>query len=335
MNEQNKTPQTLNISLNLPTPPRGVKTPTGALDAHNEVVAPAGQETPLEGLQEALPTPRWGWGAIISAAVLTVISQFIIAGIFILRVVMSNPSGVLDMQGNLDEITKTLTENPLLLILSQVAMYISWLLVIFFVSLFRTPYFKGKFIKAMSFNFGLTFKAKELFLGVGLGAIMWLLSNGLLTLFQADLPEELGEASNTNIYETLPMLEFIIMGFLFGSFLTPILEELLFRGLILRGTINSIERRYQKGTYSPLESLWHALHNHKWAISITISSIIFGFAHYSPAGEGIFAFFPVVVTGLVGAVLGYTVYKTGRIWAAIGGHIVFNSISFILIAFVR
>jgi membrane protease YdiL (CAAX protease family) len=65
---------------------------------------------------------------------------------------------------------------------------------------------------------------------------------------------------------------------------------------------------------------------HKWIISLTISSIIFGFLHFN---SGIDA---IIGTGITGFIIGMVYLKTNRnIWAAYITHAVADTIAFLFI----
>ena len=70
------------------------------------------------------------------------------------------------------------------------------------------------------------------------------------------------------------------------------------------------------------------IHNfkYKWTTSLVISSLIFGLAHYDKGVDAI------IVTGIVGFILGMTYFMTNRnIWAAFFTHAITNTIGFLII----
>jgi len=89
-------------------------------------------------------------------------------------------------------------------------------------------------------------------------------------------------------------------GFLAVGIAAPILEELLFRGLILGGLL----RRY------------------KPAKAIIWSAVIFGIAHLNP--------WQFIAAFIIGCAIGWLFWKTGSIWIGIILHFVNNSTSFLL-----
>lgn len=97
------------------------------------------------------------------------------------------------------------------------------------------------------------------------------------------------------------MLDYKIAGFITVCILAPVLEEILFRGIILRGLL-------QYGI-SPI-------------IAITLSSFLFGIAHMNP--------WQFLGAGLLGAVFGFVYYRTQSLWICIFLHALNNTVSFIM-----
>lgn len=96
------------------------------------------------------------------------------------------------------------------------------------------------------------------------------------------------------------MMDYKIAGFITICILAPVLEEILFRGILLRGLL-------QNGT-SPI-------------IAIALSSILFGAAHMNP--------WQFLGAGLLGAIFGFVYYRTRALWICIFLHALNNSISYI------
>lgn len=103
------------------------------------------------------------------------------------------------------------------------------------------------------------------------------------------------------MYAFEKMLNYKLAGFITVCILAPILEEVLFRGILLRGLL-------QNGTSSIL--------------AIFLSSFLFGIAHLNP--------WQFLGAGLLGAIFGFVYYRTQSLWLAIFLHALNNSISFIM-----
>ncbi|MGB3453750.1 MAG: type II CAAX endopeptidase family protein [Moheibacter sp.] len=96
------------------------------------------------------------------------------------------------------------------------------------------------------------------------------------------------------------MMDYKIAGFITVCILAPILEEILFRGVLLRGLL-------QNGT-SPI-------------IAIFVSSLLFGAAHLNP--------WQFIAAGFLGAIFGFVYYRTRSLWLCMFLHALNNTISFV------
>lgn len=92
-----------------------------------------------------------------------------------------------------------------------------------------------------------------------------------------------------------------IAAFIMICILAPILEEFIFRGLILRGMLNN--------GMNP------------W-ISILFTAFLFGAAHLNP--------WQFVGAGLLGAIFGFVYWRTQSLWLVIFLHFLNNFIAFIV-----
>lgn len=97
------------------------------------------------------------------------------------------------------------------------------------------------------------------------------------------------------------MLDYKVAGFITVCILAPILEEILFRGILLRGMLHQ--------GINP-------------AIAIVLSSFLFGMAHMNP--------WQFIGAGILGAIFAYVYYRTKSLWICIFLHSLNNTISFIL-----
>ena len=96
------------------------------------------------------------------------------------------------------------------------------------------------------------------------------------------------------------MVTFNLPGYLMIGIAAPILEELIFRGVILRGLLTT----------------------HSARKAIIWSAIIFGVAHMNP-----WQFVPAFLIGLV---IGWLYWQTRSIWPGIFIHFLNNSLSFLI-----
>lgn len=96
-------------------------------------------------------------------------------------------------------------------------------------------------------------------------------------------------------------VDYKIAGFITICMLAPIFEEILFRGILLRGML-------QYGI-SPITA-------------IVVSSLLFGIAHLNP--------WQFLGAGLLGAIFGFIYYRTRALWICMLLHALNNTISFIM-----
>jgi membrane protease YdiL (CAAX protease family) len=293
----------------------------------------------------------WGGTAILGAGVVFLLMQIILAIALVAYIVISDPSNVMNIQGDADELTDLVSQQPLALVIAQLGLYFSWLVCLWWVTKYRSGVQLGKkFWKAFQDNVWLHFKKKDILIGLGIAvammALQLLILNGLPALFP-NLNME--GADNTAIFNSLPGVWFVIIAFGIGGILGPICEELFFRGFLLRGFVNHFSFTKESRNIDLLEEeagkQSFALKNlivayrgwasrHKYAISIIITSTVFGFMHFQ-GSETFGQWLVVIVTGTLGLVLGYTTYKLQRIYPAIFAHIIYNSLSFFFLLLSR
>lgn len=100
------------------------------------------------------------------------------------------------------------------------------------------------------------------------------------------------------------MLDYKVAGFITVCVLAPIIEEIIFRGILLRGLL-------QNGT-SPI-------------LAIVLSSALFGMAHLNP--------WQFLGAGMLGAVFGFVYYRTKSLWICVFLHALNNMISYVFMIY--
>lgn len=138
---------------------------------------------------------------------------------------------------------------------------------------------------------------------IGLSVFMYLFLMPFAEFMSSIVPTK-GIGILEEIYQTLSesfqmMMQYKVAGFITICILAPILEEILFRGILLRGLL-------QNGT-SPI-------------IAIVLSSVLFGAAHMNP-----WQFFGA---GILGAIFGFIYFRTRALWICIFLHALNNTVSF-------
>lgn len=107
-----------------------------------------------------------------------------------------------------------------------------------------------------------------------------------------------------SIAQTFEMiLDYPVAGFITICILAPIIEEILFRGILLRGLLQN--------KVSPI-------------LSIFLSSLLFGAAHLNP--------WQFLGAGMLGAVFGFVYYRTKSLWLVMFLHALNNTISFFMMS---
>jgi membrane protease YdiL (CAAX protease family) len=148
---------------------------------------------------------------------------------------------------------------------------------------------------------------KTVLIGVSAGIIIQVFSVFVLE----PLTELLGVAKELpSVYEAIEGNNSMLVIYLLVSWTTAGFgEEIIYRAFFL-GQMELFFENFK----------------HKWIISLTISSIIFGFLHFS---SGIDA---IIGTGITGFIIGMVYLKTNRnIWAAYITHAVADTIAFLFI----
>lgn len=152
--------------------------------------------------------------------------------------------------------------------------------------------FRGFYFKKILLGFGV---------GIGFYVGLQLLSVALSALGFAtessDTSKSIGELSG-------PLLWIVVIGFV--SILAPLLEETLFRGVI----VSSLRK-------TNLNAPW---------ISILVSAVSFGVVHIQGFSSVTDITVAVWIT-FIGAVLAYLYIRTGWLWTTITAHLTYNLIS--------
>lgn len=287
----------------------------------------------------------WGGVALLSSFVVFLILQIVLAVVLITYLLATQP---FDEIQSASDISSFITGAPWLLVLTQFIMYAGWLGCLWWVTRYRSGVQLGKkFWTAFRDNFWVHFKWRDIGIGAGIAAGMMAFQLFILNGLPAIFPSlDLSDAGNTQTFESLDGIWFYIIAFGIGGIIGPICEELFFRGFVMRGFLNHYSynntsrnidlledeaARYSSGLSAIVASMRHWANKHRWALAITFSSVLFGLMHFQ-SFDTIGQSLSVIVTGTLGLVLGYTVYKTRRILPSIIAHILYNSTSFVILA---
>jgi membrane protease YdiL (CAAX protease family) len=235
-------------------------------------------------LEPPLPPVRWGMG---DAAV-----GYLVANVFslIAAVAVLSATGYLEDDGSSsDDIPLTLTA------LLQVPLWLGY---------FGAPWYAAKYKgNGLVRDFGLRMRWVDVPVGLGIG----LATQVGLAIVYAPIAralgiEDVGAAAQELTDKAKDPLGIVLL-FLIVAIGAPIIEEIFFRGLVMR----SIENRF--GTVA----------------AVIGSGIFFGIIHFQPADAP-----PLIVVGIVLAVL---TVRTGRLGPAIWAHVFFNATAATLLVF--
>lgn len=224
---------------------------------------------------------------------------------------VSNGQGVEDVDALANEMIGNLTSSGPFLFLSALSMYVAWWF-------FARRASKVRGLGSYAKDFWLKFKWKrDIPIGIAFAVTFRLVEQGLYWLLGV-LNVELNETGNSATITSQTGIWFFINAVLVASLLAPFFEEFFFRGLMLQGIMRSASRTRKK---KKGEVTW--LYKHRAAISVFVSSVIFGFMHFQ-AENTLNAWLVVIQTGLLGLVLALITLKTKRLGGAIIGHVLFN-----------
>lgn len=281
------------------------------------------------------PKKNWGIRHIIYSFVGFIGIQILVAVglIFVLVASTPNPQTLLDST-KLSEGLATLLTNPVVLLVSQFSLYLTWLAFIAFVSRFRG-------LRSFAKDFWLKFRWYDAPLGLLIASALFLVINVLIPWYVDKFTNwNLAGADNASQLtgETGPWFFIISLGVV--GIAGPFFEELYFRGFIMQGII----KHFRKGLgttptsrlglnvyknhfaiYNAYLKTKHWAYKYKYVIAVVVSSVLFGLMHF----QGVETFgqiWVVFATGSIGLVLALIALRTRRLGLGIFIHIFFNSL---------
>lgn len=172
---------------------------------------------------------------------------------------------------------------------------------------------------------GWKFKPVDLLTGLGLAVLA---HSTVVLAGQAWAGAGLPLPANTSSFVGHPVGWLIVLG-LGVSVVTPIVEELFFRGVML----GAIQRKFTTAAESTNGLLraafgWAKSATAAGVVSALITAVLFGVLHWQDAPVAA-SLFMVAAASVGGFLFGIARVFTGRLGASIVGHILFNSLSYI------
>lgn len=168
----------------------------------------------------------------------------------------------------------------------------------------KLNYFK-KFVNLAKLS---KFQWKPTLIGATLAPFIYIASITLATIASSFFPELAGGENQTSSRLAEATGLSVIIALTFVTVLTPIIEEIFFRGAML-GTL----QRYSQ------TKLWNIS-------TIIITSLIFGLLHSQGAPTNLANFMAIATPTLVGFTAAYLTIKHKSLYPAIALHIVYNSV---------
>lgn len=179
--------------------------------------------------------------------------------------------------------------------------------------------------RSLAADFGLVFRWIDLPIGIGL-ALLAKFASIVYGLFVIVITGETPKTPNVTVSDD--DLYGILTAILLVTLLGPIIEELLFRGLILRATRYAIVRGRRRARPQPAPrrvQVWAAI------VSVVVNSVLFGALHlYQAVGDSALFIVLALSTVTIGILNSVIVVVTRRLGAAIIAHIVGNGIAVLL-----
>ena len=178
-------------------------------------------------------------------------------------------------------------------------------------------------LRSLAADFGLRFRPVDLAIGLGIGIVSRIFTL-LLTLLVVSTAGT-GPSRGNFVLSTDP-LWIILNGVVIAVVVAPVIEELFFRGLILRAVRNRVLRSRNRDQPADAKTQKRAV-----ILSIAVSSVAFmGLHMYQAIGEPTLAVILGGSTLFVGVLNAIVALRTGRLGAAIVGHMVFNGSAILL-----
>ena len=172
-------------------------------------------------------------------------------------------------------------------------------------------------LRSLAADFGLRFRPVDLAIGLGVG-IVGRIFTVLLTLVTISITGYTPERGNFVL--AADPLWMVLNGVVIAVLVAPVVEELFFRGLLLRAVRNRVLR--WRGREQPADA---ATQKRAVILSVAISSIAFMALHmYQAIGDPTLAIILGGSTLFVGLLNALVTIRTGRLGGAIIGHMVFN-----------
>ena len=223
--------------------------------------------------------------------------------IFVILPIISYAIPISDIN-NVEQISELTFINPIILILSEIILFILQIRIAVFFLVF-VPILWYKLVNdfsASSIFKELKLSIKKIDQPIIWGTITAIIALGIVVILSQLLiylgiaSENASNIQDIELYFSAPVMLLLIT-------YQPIAEEIFFRGFLL-------------DKFTKISNVY---------IAIIITSLFFGIAHISNGNV-----VPAVLISCIALVFGYAVVKTNNLMTGIIGHIIFNVISYVL-----
>ena len=170
---------------------------------------------------------------------------------------------------------------------------------------------------------GLRFRWIDLAIGLGLGIGLRFASGVIVAVVRA-VAGEPGTGNLTQIGGTGLGRPAALFNLLVGATLiAPLIEELFFRGLLIRSLLATLDRRASRRGRAAGPGRWR---RQRRAV-VAVSAVLFALVHLSEVRDPVGAVSLMLSLLLVGGVHAVITLHTGRLGSAVVSHVVFNGVA--------
>ena len=174
---------------------------------------------------------------------------------------------------------------------------------------------RGRGTGRLSHDLGLRFRPVDLAIGLGAG-IGLRIASAIITIAITRLSGRELTSNSTTINSGVTGGWLLFNLVVAATLISPIVEEIFFRGLAVRSTLGTLARR--RAPARPADA------GRQRRATVAISSVLFAVMHLQEVTDPYSAMSLVVTLLLTGGTLALLTFATGRLGPAIATHIVFN-----------
>ena len=185
---------------------------------------------------------------------------------------------------------------------------------------------RGRGTGRLSADLGLRFRWVDLAIGLGLGIGLRIGSVIIALVVQTFFGRSGGGNLDSITGGGLSTVSVVVNLIIGGSLIAPVIEELFFRGLLLRSVMASLTRRgHRRGTDAQADV------GRRRRATYAASAVLFALLHLSEITDPIGALTLMATLLMVGWVHALVTWNTGRLGSAVVSHVVFNASAALLL----